>query len=146
LGVDKLDNRDINQIACHGRINLLKRLAAEIANSYEVEIVKEPSPVLVMMRVEESVENTIFNAGEIFAIECEVKVNGVSGFSCIINENEYERAYYAALLSAVFKTNSPLNNKQLKALKKELDSINRKRSLEFGAIKSTKVKFEVMEA
>jgi phosphonate C-P lyase system protein PhnG len=145
LGVDKLDNKDINQIACHGRINLLKRLAAEIAGLYEIEIVKEPSPVLVMMRVEESVENTIFNAGEIFTIECEVKVNGVSGFSYIINEDEYERAYYAALLSAVFKTNIPLNNSQLRALKKELDNINKKRSWEFSAIKSTKVKFDVME-
>jgi phosphonate C-P lyase system protein PhnG len=123
----------------------LKKLAAEIAGLYNIEIVKEPSPVLVMMRVEESVENIIFNAGEMFAIECEVKVNGISGFSCIINENEYERAYYAALLSAIFKTNIPLNNRQLRALKKELDNIDKRRSLEFGAIKSTKVKFEVME-
>lgn len=142
----KLDHKDISYIACHGNINFLKRITSNITNLYSVEIVKEPSPVLVMMRVEDSVEGIVFNAGEIYAIECEVKVNNVSGFSYLINELEPERAYYAAVLSAVFKINNSMDSRLLKLLRKELYGIKKKRELEFGAIASTRVKFEVMEA
>lgn len=140
-----MDNRDINFIACHGNINLLMQITSEIANSSKIDIVKEPYPALIMLQVEESVAGIAFNAGEIYALECEVKVNDVPGFSCIINEHEPDRAYYAAILSAAFKIDNLLDNKILKSLKKELDNIKKKRLLEFGAITSTKVKFEVME-
>jgi alpha-D-ribose 1-methylphosphonate 5-triphosphate synthase subunit PhnG len=73
----------------------------------DIQVVKSPQMGLVMMRAKESVEQEIFNVGEVLVSECTVMVDGQLGYGAVM-ENDVERARALAILDAVFHASNPV--------------------------------------
>lgn len=117
-------------------------LAKEIRNVLKVRIIKQENG-LVMMRARDSVENEVFNLGEILVSEAEVEINGVLGYSQVLGDDT-EKALAGAILDAVCETKHPFREKIMKMLNQEKNYYEKEKAKEYAKIKSTKVEFEVM--
>lgn len=117
-------------------------LAKEIRNVLKVRIIKQENG-LVMMRARDSVENEVFNLGEILVSEAEVEINGVLGYSQVLGDDT-EKALAGAILDAVCEIKHPFREKIIKMLNQEKNYYEKEKAKECAKIKSTKVEFEVM--
>lgn len=72
-------------------------IADQIKSENNIKILKEPQKTLVMVKVRESVKNSLFYLGEVLATECMVTVDGTKGVS-IIAGDDFEKAIAAAII------------------------------------------------
>ncbi|MEK4130459.1 phosphonate C-P lyase system protein PhnG [Solibacillus sp. FSL W8-0474] len=118
-------------------------MADQIANTYEIVEVQPPREGLVMVKLRESAQQSLFYIGEVLVTETKVKIQNVFGTG-IVREMEPELSRALAIIDAAFKGDFP-ETKQwipvMEQLKMELsqEQQNIKRSIE-----RTKVQFNTM--
>lgn len=66
---------------------------------------KEPQKTLVMVKVRESIKNSLFYLGEVLATECMVTVNGVKGMSVIAGD-QFDKAINIAVIDGYLNGNA----------------------------------------
>ena len=147
---------DYSEIVAEASPDALQGIADVIVNRLEVRILKAPSPGMVMVRHSDPLENTLFLLGETFVTECEVEVDGLLGYGCVLGSGE-ERALCGALVDAVLGGDTSASDGDQSALSgdqavgseiKHLLEAERLRiearwEAESRAVASTRVSFEV---
>ena len=120
----------------------LSAIANQIKTDSVVRILKEPQKTLVMVKVRESVKNSLFYLGEVLATECMVTVDGIKGVSVIAGD-DFHKAASAAIIDGYLNGNRDNEEilRQIEALeekqKKERETLNRQ-------LRKSKVNFNAM--
>lgn len=113
-----------------------------------IETIKRPNMGLVMMRAEESVENAVFNVGEVLVSEATVSVDGMLGYGISMG-NEQEKAEVLAMIDAVYHSEDkkwlPIINSFNLWLKEQQEIQYQKKLSEFQITKRSFVDFNVMD-
>jgi len=110
-------------ILVDGDPRLSRQIAASIEKSASVRLISGPQEVLVMNKVRESAQNSLFYLGEALLTECKVSLDSsvacapeagaalrsdtALGIGLILGENR-ERAYQLAVIDAAFNLEQPL--------------------------------------
>jgi alpha-D-ribose 1-methylphosphonate 5-triphosphate synthase subunit PhnG len=122
----------------------LCRLADEVVGDSQVTLIKGPCYGMIMMRVRDTVDNDIFNLGEVLVTEAEVKVNGFSGY-CMVMGREMEKALAGAVIDAAVEARHRLSHQIIGALEQEKCRLEAARKQEWNEVSRTKANFEVMQ-
>jgi phosphonate C-P lyase system protein PhnG len=133
---------DYAEIVAEASPAAVREIAEAIVNRLEVRILKPPAPGMVMVRHSEPLENTLFLLGEAFVTECEVEVDGLPGYGCVLGSGD-ERALCGALVDAVVGGGHPLGAEILPMLEAERLRIQARWDAESRSVASTRVSFEV---
>jgi len=120
------------------------QLASLVLESYkksQVKLLSGPRRALVMLRVRETVANSLFNAGEILVTEVKLELDGQFGFGMIIGDSP-RRAMAVALVDAALRKGGSVAD-QLQRELAELDHQLTKKNQHLEAlVATTKVEFE----
>lgn len=115
----------------------------------EVKLLSGPSQGLVMLRVLETVANSLFNAGEVLVTEVKLELAGQFGYGMVIGDSP-RRAMAIALIDATLRVSEHLDSDEYTSLVKELaifeQQIRQERQHLQALVATTKVNFERMEA
>ena len=75
-------------------------IAETVRKNHTVEMVKAPQKTLVMVKVRESIKQSLFYLGEVLASECMIAVDGVKG-SSVMAGDDFEKVTAAAILDGL---------------------------------------------
>lgn len=127
-----------------GDTTLRSKLAAEISRHRKVEAIDEPGEVLVMVRVRETAQRSLFYLGEVLVSEARVKVAGAQGIG-IIAGNAPESARELAIVDAAYNAGLTETEGWEEALKLERRRIDERRREREQELLETRVRFETMD-
>ena len=120
------------------------RFGKTIEAKYPVKMLKKPQKMLVMLKVRESAQNTLFYAGEALACECMVAIGDAKGFAVCLGDDR-DKAYAMAVIDAALNGGLPERELIEEALKGWGGKLREKHTREARLTMSTKVNFTVME-
>jgi len=110
----------------------------------QVTIINGPRQGLIMMRVRESVADSLFNAGEVLVTEVTLELDGQLGFAMTLG-NTPRRAMAAAVIDAALR----IGGERATLLGREIQRLEQEVLLEQSRLRtlvaSTKVHFELMD-
>ncbi len=137
-----MTKRELSAILAAATAKEVAEIAAPIKESCDIKILKEPQKTLVMVKVRESVQQSLFYLGEVLASECMVTVNGIKGASVMAGD-DFNKCLHAAVIdgflngeaapSAVTDAVAALQQRQQEAR----EDLNRR-------LRQSKVQFNVM--
>jgi len=134
---------DTDYILCECELEPLKTLVVSLESDYKIEIAKEPSVCLTMVRAEDSLEKQEFYLGEALTTECELTVDGKAGFGLCLGE-EPERGYCIAVIDAMLA--GGIEDERLTAfLSDQSARVERRDQEDYARAMSTRVDFKLME-
>lgn len=129
---------------CECELEPLKQLVEQLELVHQVEVRKSPSICLTMIPAEDSLEAQMFYLGEALTIECEVAVDGQSGFGLCLGE-EPVRVYCIAVMDALLHGGGAVPNEVEAFLLEHKQKVARRDQEEFDLILQTQVDFKLME-
>ncbi|MEG0274584.1 phosphonate C-P lyase system protein PhnG [Amedibacillus sp. YH-ame10] len=132
------------EILIHCKENFLDKWADKLENSAQMTLLEEPATGLVMVKMRESAQNSLFYLGEVFVSEAKVSCNGHIGIG-IITGNQLQKAYDLAVIDAAYKAELPLLSEFEIELKKEAVRLQEERTQKHRKIMKTKVNFDTMD-
>ncbi|KAB2953461.1 phosphonate C-P lyase system protein PhnG [Heliorestis acidaminivorans] len=91
-------------ILVKGSMELARTLAEEILERYQVQIIQEPQQGLVMVKMRDQSQHTLFYIGEVLITECKVQIEDTIGLG-IIQEQNPQKAYYLAIIDSAYNAN-----------------------------------------
>lgn len=137
-----MTKRELSAILAAATAQEVAEIAAPIKKNCDIKILKEPQKTLVMVKVRESVQQSLFYLGEVLASECMVTVNGTKGASVMAGD-DFNKCLHAAVIdgflngeadpSAVTDAVAALQQRQQEAR----EDLNRQ-------LRQSKVQFNVM--
>ncbi|RFU68994.1 phosphonate C-P lyase system protein PhnG [Peribacillus saganii] len=139
-----MNRRKRTGILINGSTELAEQLAKEIVDKYEVIMIEEPNPGLVMMKMRETSKRSLFYLGEVFVTECKVQINRCLGIG-ILKGNDPKLAHHLAVIDAAYNAGLIETFKWEEALLLQQQEINRKKQSFSSAVLKTKVNFETMD-
>lgn len=116
-------------------------MAEQCLENSEVEIKKPPEPVLMMVRVKETVDGEIFNLGEVLVTNCGVLLDGEPGWGIAMGDDP-ERALCAAVIDAASRPEMSLELEDELSL--QLAFVRKARRERWAGVQPTRVEFEEM--
>lgn len=140
-----MTKKEISAILSRASKEEVEAIAGRLKETEQIQIIKEPQKTLVMVKVRESVGQSLFYLGELLATECMVSVNGSKGFSVMAGD-DFEKTLSAAVIDGF------LNNKgkeeQQEHVRNEIQKLEEKqkagRAKMNAEILKSKVNFNVM--
>ncbi|MHB8072756.1 phosphonate C-P lyase system protein PhnG [Desulfosporosinus fructosivorans] len=132
------------ELLIKGSAEVSKEFAQEILKMYQVKIIEEPNNSLVMVKVRESAQQSLFYLGEVFITECKVMIDGYLGIG-MAKGHELDLVYNLAIIDAAYNADLPETKEWMDVLlleerriKDECEGLNNK-------VLKTKVHFETMD-
>jgi alpha-D-ribose 1-methylphosphonate 5-triphosphate synthase subunit PhnG len=129
-------------------INGSKERSEEMANiineHYQVKMIQEPESGLVMLKVRETSQKSLFYPGEVLVTECKVEIEETIGIG-IVTGDQPELAYKLAVIDAAFEAKLPETKLWAELLENEEKVIEEQRAAINQSILKTKVNFETMD-
>ncbi|MBO0453501.1 phosphonate C-P lyase system protein PhnG [Candidatus Enterococcus murrayae] len=124
---------------------LAAELAAQARKLFNVEVREEPRLMLIMNKIRESAQNSLFYGGETLVTRARVVIQDKSGLGLICGEH-YQKALNLAIIDAAYEQlpaaeKNAWDNQILEHRKQLLAELGYQQYL----INQTKVSFEVME-
>jgi alpha-D-ribose 1-methylphosphonate 5-triphosphate synthase subunit PhnG len=135
---------DRDRVLCECDLKRLRAAVEQLEESHVVRMVREPSICLTMIRAEDSVEGQEFFLGEAVTTECEVEVNGHSGYGLCLGE-EPERAYCLAVADALIEAPQGPPAALDDFIAAAHQDLERAERVEFGQVMRSKVDFKLFE-
>ncbi|MBT2758014.1 phosphonate C-P lyase system protein PhnG [Mesobacillus foraminis] len=132
------------EILIKGSHTLPKQLARQVEQRYPVKIIQEPENGLVMLKVRETSQKSLFYLGEVLVTECKVCIYDHIGLG-VVSGDEPELAYQLAVIDAAFEGSLPETEKWLGLLETEEKNILENSKSMDSSILKTKVDFETMD-
>jgi alpha-D-ribose 1-methylphosphonate 5-triphosphate synthase subunit PhnG len=132
------------EILIRGPRDWRRQLADRVLACYPVEMVEAPHGGLVMVKVRETAQRSLFYLGEVYVTECKVRIQGCLGMG-ILKGDDGEGAYDLAVIDAAFHAKLPETLRWealLHSLRSHLDAMEQQ---ENQHILSTRVSFETMD-
>jgi alpha-D-ribose 1-methylphosphonate 5-triphosphate synthase subunit PhnG len=144
LRCDDLNRRKRTEILIKGDPKIAKELASKIEKSYKVNVIQEAENCLVMVKMRETAQNSLFYLGEVLVTETKVQINGKIGIG-IVRDNKPELSYWLAIVDAAYNAGLAECLEWEEILEEENRKITDK-ILELQAkILMTKVNFDTMD-
>lgn len=134
------------QILAHCTEEELSKLALLVLQSYsasQVKFLSGPRQGLVMLRMQESVADSQFNAGEILVTEVKLELDGQFGFGTVIGDS-FRRATAVALVDAALRKSGPLAQELDGELAELARALQARREKLYQLVATSKVAFDVM--
>lgn len=100
-----MTKRELSAILAKASAEEVAVLAEPIKAKAQIQMLKEPQKTLVMVKVRESIKNSLFYLGEVLATECMVTVNGVKGMSVIAGD-QFDKAMNIAVIDGYLNENA----------------------------------------
>lgn len=116
----------------------------QIENHCALEVAVEPSICLTMVQAEDSVESQQFYLGEVLTTDCEVVLDGKTGYG-IVSGDQPVRAYCIAVFDALFKGDNNLKTRAIEFVEHLHEQVKIQEKKEFNNILRTRVDFKLME-
>ena len=138
-----MNRRRRTEILIKGNDDLHKKLAAQIKNRYEINIVERPENGLVMIKMRETARRQLFYLGEVLVTEAKVSIDGNLGMGIVCGDNE-ELALNLAIIDAAYKCRLEETETWEQILINEENIIKEKLDQEADKILKTKVDFRTM--
>jgi len=127
----------------HCCLTKLQQLVTNLEGKYSLQMVKEPSLGLAMLRAEDSVESQEFYLGEALTTDCEVSYKNCTGYGICLGD-EPVRAYCIASVDAILQAEPELP--ELKTFLSEQEkTIKLEEQIEYNQVQRTRVDFKMME-
>ncbi|RLT24140.1 MAG: phosphonate C-P lyase system protein PhnG [Chloroflexi bacterium] len=134
-----------SHILSHSPVASVTALAEQVLQHYPADaitIISGPRVAMVQLRMQESVANSVFNAGEILVTETRLELNGTFGFGMIIGNDPTFATALAVIDAALRLPGDP--HADLHATITALgDQLSVSQQRQFAAANSTKVEFDV---
>lgn len=135
----------ISHILSHSLVAVVTALAESVLQRYPsdaISIISGPRVAMVQLRMQESVANSVFNAGEILVTETRLELNGTFGFGMIIGNEPAFATALAVIDAALRMPGNPHTelHTTIAALGAQLTALHQR---QFAAANSTKVEFDV---
>jgi alpha-D-ribose 1-methylphosphonate 5-triphosphate synthase subunit PhnG len=129
--------------ASEEQLNHLASLILEEYTASQIRLLSGPQRGLVMLRVRESVANSLFNAGEVLVTEVKLELDGQFGYGMVIGDSS-RKAMAIALVDAVLRKGERIARQiehELAAIQQQIKSNNQRM---FDAAATTRVDFEIL--
>lgn len=139
-----MKRKERTEILVHCDKSFLKKWSDIFEKQERFEIIEKPSQSLVMVKMRESAQNTLFYLCEVLVSEARVECNGKIGIG-IIQGIENKSAYYLAVIDAAYQCEF----NEIALFEKELLEEKKKQLIEkhhkVAKVMKTKVNFETMD-
>ncbi|NOV02949.1 phosphonate C-P lyase system protein PhnG [Paenibacillus planticolens] len=132
------------EVLINGSPQLAAALANEIKGRYSVAVMEEPNHGLVMVKVRETAQKSLFYLGEVLVTECKVQIEGAVGIG-IVKGDEPEKAYDLAVIDAAYAARLEETEAWTALLLSEGERLAAKRQDDHTSVLRTKVDFETMD-
>lgn len=140
-----MDRRKRTEILVKGSLNIAEKLCRDIESKYAVKILDEPNYGLVMIKMREESQKSLFYLGEVFVTEAKVQINGKIGIGIVIG-NKPSLSYWLSVIDAAY--NADLD--EVKAWEEILGNEDKKIKEvirnEHAKLLMTKVNFDTMDS
>lgn len=133
----------LDRVAGRGSLEGLTELILGIEERHRVEIVRVPEAVMLMIRAQDSLEGQEFYLGEALVTQCEVQVNGVTGYGMCLGD-EPVRSYVMGVLDAL-REQDGLDAGVAAFVAGESERLDRQDREEFARTMRTRVDFKLLE-
>lgn len=135
---------ELQEILAEGNLMVWLRLAEEIAQKHDVQVLKAPETCTVMLQATDSVELTPFYLGEVLITEAAVSLDGVTGYGFAL-EDDLQRAVCTAVIDAALSAGVEEEPYIRAIIATEEQRLIGLRQTEASLVAATKVNFAVME-
>ena len=125
------------------RVCQLASVILEQRENLQVKLLSGPRQGLVMLRVRETVADSLFNAGEILVTEVKLELDGQFGFGVVMGDRP-QLAMAIALIDAALRSGGELADGLTRELETLDQQITQKNEKEQALVAATKVDFERM--
>lgn len=132
------------EILIKGSAEVSAKLAREILRVYDVKTIEESNNSLVMVKVRESGQRSLFYLGEVLITECKVMIKGILGIG-MIKGYEPKLAYNLAVIDAAYNASLPETKKWTNILLVEEVKIYEESEAIKKKVLKTKVNFNTMD-
>jgi alpha-D-ribose 1-methylphosphonate 5-triphosphate synthase subunit PhnG len=139
-----MKRRRRTEILINGSQKQSEQMAHFILEKYQVKVIQEPESGLVMLKVRETSQKSLFYLGEVLITECKVQIGGIIGIG-IVRGDQPDLAFHLAVIDAAFEANLPETIGWVELLETEEKAIQEKRTIANRSILKTKVNFETMD-
>ncbi|WP_053360777.1 phosphonate C-P lyase system protein PhnG [Bacillus sp. FJAT-27251] len=139
-----MKRRRRTEVLIHGSQKLSSQLAENIRQNYQVEVIQSPENGLVMMKMRETSQKSLFYPGEVFVTECKVQIGETIGIGIVAGDYP-ELAENLAVIDAAYEAELPETGSWAGLLEQEEQNIRQQRDGARQAILKTKVDFETMD-
>ncbi|MEH7272260.1 phosphonate C-P lyase system protein PhnG [Neobacillus vireti] len=140
-----MKRRRRTEILINGSQKLVEDMADCIKDNYQVKVIQEPESGLVMMKVRETSQKSLFYPGEVLVTECKVQIEGRIGIG-IVTGDQPELSYNLAVIDAAYEALLPETIRWMELLlENEEKAIQEQRAADSHSILKTKVNFETMD-
>ncbi len=137
-----MNREDINFLSQFIQENKLENLYKKIEKDYEITVLTNPTEQTLLVPVKDPISGGDFYAGEVLVTSTIVEVNGVKGWSMVLDTNE-ELSLKTAVLDASFEANI-FKEEILDLLEKTKNEIVNKNAIYNKKVNSTRVSFDLM--
>ena len=96
-----MNRKERTRVLVEGNRKVLSRMACEAEQLYAVAMVKEPTEELVMLKVREGAQRSLFYLGEALMTSCSVRIGGAYGYGMVLGEDR-KKARDLAIVDAVY--------------------------------------------
>jgi len=132
------------KILIDGKPEIAQKISQDLCAQYKVVALEEPNEGLVMVRMRETAQNTLFNLGEVLVTEAKVMINDSIGIG-IVEGHRSDLARDLAIIDAAWTAGLPECEKWEALLLAEENAIILRRLAESRSILDTRVRFETMD-
>lgn len=132
------------EILINGSRELAAQLAEEMIQRYDVKTIEEPNQGLVMVKVRETAQKSLFYLGEVLVTECKVQINGAIGLG-ILHSHDRKLAYHLAVIDAAYEAGLIETADWTERLIHEEAECHKQRLAVQSGVLKTKVSFETMD-
>lgn len=139
-----MKRRERTEILVHCPITFLKKWATYFEEQQKIQCIKEASNALVMIKMRESAQHSLFYLGEMLVSEAKVMYNDNIGIG-IIQGTAFEEAYYLAVLDVVCQGGFMGVDTFYEALYIEKEKQQQQKQMHIQKILKTRVNFETMD-
>lgn len=132
------------EILINGSPDIAIALAQAILQNHEIKRIEEPNNGLVMVKVRETAQKSLFFLGEVFVTEAKVQIDGHLGIG-IVKGDQQELAFHLAIIDAAYRAGLKETEEWEPILLQEEQRILEKRRAAQRKVLKTKVNFETMD-
>ncbi len=135
-----LTEKELFELLSASEAKTLQTLAEKLGPDVKVDVLKPPEPVVVMSRIRETVNNAVFNLGEVLATEAEVAIGGKKGYMLVMGL-ERSKALNGAILYAVVTSGHHMSGEIVQRVREDREAKKKRQREVWEAVKKTHVSF-----
>ena len=132
------------KVLINGNSKTAGQLAAVIKSHYKINVLDAPNNGLVMVKMRENAQQSLFYIGEVAVIEARVEVQGSIGLGLVVGSDS-QLAHNLAIIDASYNANLPEVLAWEKVLLEEEILIEKEIESKTASILKTKVNFATMD-